>query len=146
MELVSEGNITLMRAVEGFDTHRGHRFSTYATLALMKGFARTVPQLLASHRRTAGGDEQLLAQVPDRRPASDADRFFNREEVGQLLARLDERERSVMLAHYGLDDQEGGGASYEQVGERLGLSRQQVRQIEKSAMAKLRTAAGIMTG
>ena len=30
MELVSEGNLTLMRAVEGFDLHRGHRFSTYA--------------------------------------------------------------------------------------------------------------------
>ncbi len=45
MELVSEGNITLMRAIESFDTKKGVRFSTYATLALMKGFARSVPEL-----------------------------------------------------------------------------------------------------
>ena len=45
------GNLILMRAVDGFDIHRGHRFSTYATLALMKGFARAVPQMLAADRR-----------------------------------------------------------------------------------------------
>src|SRR5690606_4720822 len=39
MDLVSEGNLTLMRAVESFDVGKGNRFSTYATLALMKGFA-----------------------------------------------------------------------------------------------------------
>src|SRR5206468_11114453 len=50
MELISEGNLTLMRAVEGFDIHKGNRFSTYATLALMKGFARSVPLMLAAHK------------------------------------------------------------------------------------------------
>src|SRR5436309_1719473 len=87
MELISEGNLTLMRAVEGFDVHRGHKFSTYATLALMKGFARTVPQLLAG-RRGAGVGDELLAQVPDRRFASHAERVIDREEVRQLLSRL----------------------------------------------------------
>ena len=106
MELVSEGNITLMRAVEGFDFHRGHRFSTYATLALMKGFARTVPQLLAGRKATGAGEE-LLAQVPDRRPSTSTDRLFDREEVRQLLGRLTDRERSVVLAHYGLDGYDG---------------------------------------
>jgi DNA-directed RNA polymerase sigma subunit (sigma70/sigma32) len=48
MELISDGNLTLMRAVEGFDIHKGHRFSTYATLALMKGFARSVPTMQAA--------------------------------------------------------------------------------------------------
>jgi RNA polymerase primary sigma factor len=140
MELVSEGNITLMRAVEGFDFHRGHRFSTYATLALMKGFARTVPQLLAGRKATGAGEE-LLAQVPDRRPSTSTDRLFDREEVRQLLGRLTDRERSVVLAHYGLDGYDEP-ATFEQVGRRMGLSRQQVRQIEQGALAKMRRVIG----
>ena len=128
MELISDGNITLMRAVEGFDIHRGHRFSTYATLALMKGFARSVPQMLAG--RAAGGDVSTatLAEVPDARVAPARDRFFDREELGHLLSRLDDRERDVVLAHYGIDDGLGDAtsdrdtpATYEQVARRLGL-------------------------
>lgn len=142
MELISDGNITLMRAVEGFDVHKGHRFSTYATLALMKGFARSVPQMLAG-QRSAGAGEEMLSQVPDRRPEAVADRFHDREEVRQLLGRLTDRERSVMLAHYGLDG-DGPAGTYERVGQRLGLSRQQVRQIEQTAMTKLRQAAGVV--
>ena len=68
MELISDGNMTLMRAVEGFDIHRGNRFSTYATLALMKGFARSVPQMLAA-RRGVPLEEQMLEALPDRRDA-----------------------------------------------------------------------------
>jgi len=143
MELISDGNITLMRAVEGFDVHRGHRFSTYATLALMKGFARTVPQLLAGRKATGAGEE-LLAQVPDRRPSTSTDRLFDREEVRQLLGRLTDRERSVVLAHYGLDGYDEP-ATYEQVGRRMGLSRQQVRQIEQGALAKMRRVIGAAT-
>ena len=63
-ELMSEGSLVLMRAVESFDVHRGHRFSTYATFALMKGFARSVPEML-SGRAVASGEEDLLAAIPD---------------------------------------------------------------------------------
>ena len=153
MELVSEGNITLMRAVESFDFHRGHRFSTYATLALMKGFARSVPLLLAggggSKVRATGGD-RVLADVADSRLDATNDRLLAREEVRQLLSRLDESERTVVLAHYGIEmGGLGGGreelrsepATYEQVGRLLGLTKQRVRQIEQSALAKLRSVA-----
>jgi len=156
MELVSDGNITLMRAVEGFDFHRGHRFSTYATLALMKGFARSVPQMLkgvapapaaaAARGMRAVGDDRMLAAVPDARVAATDERLLAREEVRQLLSRLDDRERSVVLAHYGLEGRDGP-ATYEQVGRLLGLTKQRVRQIEQSALAKLRSAvADVATG
>jgi RNA polymerase sigma factor (sigma-70 family) len=143
MELISDGNITLMRAVEGFDAHRGHRFSTYATLALMKGFARSVPAMLSGARGGAKvtSDAGVLADLPDARHRLPADRLLARDEVRQLLSRLDERERSVLLAHYGLADdlrEQRAAATYEQVGQRLGLSKQRVRQIEQSALAKLR--------
>ncbi|HET6247016.1 MAG TPA: sigma-70 family RNA polymerase sigma factor [Tepidisphaeraceae bacterium] len=140
MELISEGNVTLMRAVEGFDLHRGYRFSTYATLALMKGFARSVPQMLGS--RGTGIEDGLLESLPDQRGRGESDRFADREQVNDLLTRLDDREREVLLAHYGL----GGRtvpASFDEVGETLGLSKQRVRQIEKTAIAKLRDLAAI---
>ncbi|HEV8605929.1 MAG TPA: sigma-70 family RNA polymerase sigma factor [Tepidisphaeraceae bacterium] len=136
LELVSEGNLVLMRAVEGFDLHRGHRFSTYATLALMKGFARSVPQMVQATRRNTG-DAEALAAVPDSRPIRNTERLIERDEVQQLLSRLNERERDVLAAHFGLDDQEEE-ATYAQVGARLGLSKERVRQIERGALAKLR--------
>ncbi len=143
MELISDGNITLMRAVESFDVHRGHRFSTYATLALMKGFARSVPAMLAATRGSSG-DPALLADVPDRRMGSLNERFLAREQVGELLSHLDDRERSVLLSYYGLGA-EAMPATYEQVGRRLGLSKQRVRQIEQTALAKLRSAIDAST-
>lgn len=144
MELISDGNITLMRAVEGFDTHRGYRFSTYATLALMKGFARSVPAMLAGmmRGRKIAADIRVLADVADRHASPCADRLLARDEVRQLLSHLDDRERSVLQAHFGLSDgrTQHHAATYEQVGQRLGLSKQRVRQIEQSALIKLRAA------
>ena len=136
LELVSEGNLVLMRAVEGFDLHRGHRFSTYATLALMKGFARSVPQMVAATRRNTG-DAEALAAVPDSRPIRTSERLVERDHVSQLLSRLSERERDVLSAHFGLGGQEEE-ATYAEVGARLGLSKERVRQIERGALAKLR--------
>jgi RNA polymerase sigma factor (sigma-70 family) len=91
MELISEGNVILMRAVEGFDIHKGNRFSTYATLALMKGFAQAVPQLLASRRGST--DTEILSAVPDGRYQSTVDQRMDRDHVQHLLGRLDDRER-----------------------------------------------------
>jgi RNA polymerase sigma factor (sigma-70 family) len=147
MELISEGNLTIMRAVESFDFHRGHRFSTYATLALMKGFARSVPQMLAAagRSRSATGDDGVLASVADTRFAATSDRLLAREEVGQLLSRLDDQERNVLLAHYGLEGR-AEPATYEQVGRLLGMTKQRVRQIEQSALVKLRSVAGVGAG
>ena len=153
MELVSEGNIILMRAVEGFDLHRNVRFSTYATLALMKGFARLVPTLRAKARGT-NHDVAVLSDIADRRVTVDADRRANREEVARLLGVLSGDERRVIALHYGLDERSTrGGAmaapadriSYAEMGRELGLSKHHVRQIEQSALDKLRAAAGAAT-
>jgi len=127
-ELVSEGNVILLRAVESFDVHRGNRFSTYATLALMKGFARAVP--LIQKGSAAAQTGRCLDTVADRRlPAPEA-QLAQRDQISHLLGRLDERERCIVRSQYGLAG-----------GQRLGLSVYRVRQIEKSAMAKLRAHA-----
>jgi RNA polymerase sigma factor (sigma-70 family) len=139
MELVSEGTMTLMRAVDSFDFHRGHKFSTYATLALMKGFARSVPQMLWS-RATGSSDPELLNDIADRRATTAGDRFLAREQVTDLLRHLDARERDVLLMHYGLGQRTP--ATYEQLAHDMGVSKQRIRQIEQSALAKIRAGTG----
>ena len=149
MDLVSEGNLTLMRAVEGFDVHKGFRFSTYATLALMKGFARAVPALAGAARggRRTVADPDVLAALPDCRGDASRDRHLNRDHVRHLMDRLSDRERQVLRARYGLADGPAAAvppampATCEQVGRQLGLSKHRVRQIEQSAIAALRAAA-----
>src|SRR5208283_1620386 len=50
-ELVSDGNMSLIRAAEKFDVSLGYRFSTYASWAIMKNFARTIPDVLRRRDR-----------------------------------------------------------------------------------------------
>jgi RNA polymerase sigma factor (sigma-70 family) len=98
MELVSGGTMTLMRAIESFDTHRGNKFSTYATLALMKGFARSVPEMMAGRRGTGNAGVQVFAEIADSRDSVGRERSLDREEVDQLLTCLNDRERHVVGA------------------------------------------------
>jgi len=141
MELVSDGNLTLMRAVESFDVHRGTRFSTYATLALMKGFARSVPMMQAAQRGGGELEPRFLAEMADPRGERVGHRLQMREQVQQLMKVLSERERNILLSHFGVGDQPVP-ATYEQMSRRMGLSKQRVRQIELAALAKLRAMAG----
>jgi RNA polymerase primary sigma factor/RNA polymerase sigma factor len=140
MELISDGGVTLMRAVNSFDFHRGNRFSTYATFALMKQFARGIPQQWEKSRRD--GNATVLPFLADLRAATPSQQIAERDHVRQLLSRLDEREQIIVREHYGLDGNRVP-ATYEQVAKRLGLSAPCVRKIEQTAMAKLRDATEI---
>lgn len=137
MDLVSEGNITLMRAVESFDTHRGHRFSTYATFALMRGFARQIPQILWD-LGTLGLERPQIAAITDSAAQRTQEILETRETVASLLKRLEPRERDVLAGCFGLGTRPGPQTCQE-IGERLGISRQRVRQIQQTAMEKLRS-------
>jgi DNA-directed RNA polymerase sigma subunit (sigma70/sigma32) len=66
-ELVSDGNLSLLRAVEKFDVSRGNRFSTYATWAIMKNFARSIPAVLRHRDRFRTSHSEVLGAAEDAR-------------------------------------------------------------------------------
>lgn len=98
MELVSEGNIVLLRAIEGFDTHKGNRFSTYATLALMKGFARSAPQMQHAARLLQGDDKRLDSFSS--RCERPWERLALRDEADRIFRQLAAPERNAAAARF----------------------------------------------
>ncbi|MBI1825025.1 MAG: sigma-70 family RNA polymerase sigma factor [Planctomycetes bacterium] len=139
-EVISDGNMSLMRAVEKFDYSRGYKFSTYATWAIVKNYARSVPEQHYYAARFVTGQDEVLDTVPDGSAAprtSPADRERVRELIAAGLKQLPDREREIVDQHFGLTD----GATrvtLEELGARLGVTKERIRQIEKSALARLR--------
>jgi RNA polymerase sigma factor (sigma-70 family) len=139
-DLVSDGNLTLMKAVEKFDYAKGFAFSTYATWAIIRGYARSIPEQMTQADRFQTGRDEFLSAARDHRPLelpAEEDAAALRESLQKGLGALEARERGVIERHYGLGDFRSP-ATLDQIGRELGLSKERVRQIELSALAKLR--------
>lgn len=142
-ELVSDGNISLIRAVEKFDYARGFKFSTYASWAILKNFARSVP---AEHQRLdrfRTGNDEVFAQSSEQRGSFFIDEHMNktqREVIREMMQELDGREQKVIACRFGLSEGEEP-ETLEQVGSRLGVTKERVRQIEVRTLEKLRRIA-----
>jgi len=139
-ELLSDGNMSLMRAVEKFDYSRGNKFSTYASWAIMKNYARSIPDEKNRRERYVTGNEEFFQEAPDQR--SDEQEVVQAAEqathkVNRLLEYLDPREREIIRLRAGLDNTEG--MTLEKIGEKLGITKERVRQLNVRAMKKLRT-------
>jgi RNA polymerase sigma factor (sigma-70 family) len=138
-ELISDGNVSLMRAVEKFDYGRGNRFSTYASWAIMRSFARSVPRERYLMDRFSTGQDEVL-DIASALRAYDSDELRLpelRESLEVVLSHLSPLERSILVEHYGLD-QPTQTQTLDQLGRRLGVSKERVRQIELAALRKLR--------
>jgi RNA polymerase primary sigma factor len=141
-ELVSDGNMSLIRAVEKFDYARGNKFSTYASWAIMNKFTRSIPEEYRRRERFATGFEEVFKGAADDRVderESEAARAHSQETVRGMLGRLDERERRIIISRYGLEGAEE--RTLEQLGRELGVTKERVRQIESRAHNKLRKFA-----
>jgi len=142
-ELVSEGNMCLIRTVKCYDYRREARFATYATWALSKHFARVVPE--ENYRLSAfvTGREDILSTAGD--PAADPrERRESLSHIRAVLARasahLTAREREIIQSHYGTNGKPR--KTLAEIGQVFGLTRERIRQIELRALAKLRPLIG----
>jgi len=138
-ELISDGNVSLMRAVEKFDYARGNRFSTYASWAIMRNFARSVSKEQTQLDHFVTGQEELLDITAGDQSQDVAEINIRelRESIDSVLAQLTPVERSILIGHFGLDEKHNA-KTLDELGRRLSLSKERVRQIEIRALKKLR--------
>jgi RNA polymerase primary sigma factor len=141
-ELVSEGNLALMLAVERFDASSGFRFSTYASCAIMRNLARATGLEGRQRYRFVTGNQGLFEAAAD--PGTDErglerSRHGHQQAVWQLLGLLSDRERRIIVSRFGLEG--AREQTLRQLGEELGISKERVRQLESRARRKLRELA-----
>jgi RNA polymerase primary sigma factor len=141
-ELVSDGNLSLIRAVEKFDFARGNKFSTYASWVITNNFIRSNP--IRNHWRdrfVTGHDDLLAIAVDNRSDEHESERAQRqmRDAVKGMLGRLDDRERRIIVSRFGLDG--AGEQTLCALGKELGVTKERVRQLEARAQSKLRAIA-----
>jgi len=142
-ELVSDGNMSLMRAVEKFDFARGNKFSTYASWAIMKNFARTIPDEHRRRDRFRTSHGEMFAATEDDRSdqfEQESAQLQREAHIERILDRLDEREQKIIVRRFGLRRGQEP-LTLKQVGAELGVTKERIRQIEARALSKLRKAA-----
>lgn len=142
-ELVSDGNISLIRAVEKFDFSRGNKFSTYASWAIMKNFARTIPDEHRRRDRFRTSHEEMFGATEDARSdqyEQESAQIQRQTQVEKILERLDDREQKIIISRFGLN-RGHEPLTLKEVGAEMGVTKERIRQIEARALSKLRRAA-----
>ncbi len=139
-DLISDGNMSLIRAVDKFDYGRGFKFSTYASWAIMKNFARSIPTEIHHRERFVTGNEEVFSLTIDKR--TDEKEMIAQKEranhsINRLLEYLDPREREIIKMRAGLDERLKS-SSLEEIGQQFGITKERARQIHARSMRKLR--------
>jgi len=141
-EIVSEGNMALIRAVDKFNVDRGFKFSTYACRAILKAFSRTA--LKASRHRTRFPVEfepemEKSDWTDRRRDAVEEDCIDELKAiVDRNLADLSQVEVTVIRRRFNWKQDEESPLTLEEVGQIIGVTKERVRQIQNKALAKIR--------
>ena len=142
-EVVSEGNMALLRAVDKFSADRGFKFSTYACRAILKAFSRTA--MKASKHRTRFPTEfdpdMEKSDWADKRRDQIADDCIDELKaiVDRNLADLSSVEQTVIRRRFNWQQAEESPLTLEEVGKIIGVTKERVRQIQNKALAKIRS-------
>lgn len=200
-DMVAEGNLGLLRAVEEFDPDAGVRFSTYAAWWIKQSIKRALinsgqpihipaylSKLIRKWKISARELENKLGRPPTTQEMAAAMKLSRKKaeiieqglqavgapsQIGSdesqavaemvaddaampeqslmdacdepyvrgLLEKLDARSRKILELRFGMDGYDGPPRTYKEVGELIGLTRERVRQLEKIALAQLKSLA-----
>lgn len=145
-ELISEGNLALLRCVDKFDAARGFKFSTYACRAILAAFSRAGVKAARHRAQFPTPYDPAMERSDYLETKRDLIEYECVDELKRILfdnaAALTPVERRVLNARFLLDGQTarraGRRRTLDQVGDQLGVSKERVRQIQNQAMLKLR--------
>jgi RNA polymerase sigma factor (sigma-70 family) len=142
-ELVSEGNMALLRSVDKFDVSRGFKLSTYACRAILKSFNRMATKTgrYRQHFPTEFDPDMERSDFDVRRHESQKENSVDsiREILATNRARLSDVERTIIMERFAIATRTKGRTLAE-VGKLVGLTNERVRQIQNLALGKIRMA------
>ncbi len=141
-ELISEGHVALLNAVEKFDFSRGNKFSTYATTAIHHQMVARLHRVRRDGDRVHLQQSETLDAVPGEGRSVESQASV--AEIGRLLGamieRLDEREQHIVRSRFGLTSAEAT-KTIKSIAEDFGVTKQRVQQLQVRALNKLRDMA-----
>ena len=158
-DLISEGNLALMRSVDKFDCGRGFKFSTYACRAILKAFSRHGIKITAYRKRFGTEFDPIYEKSNHLEVVRATHERECADEVKHIVlankADLSEIERQVLGLRFGLDIHGPLSSAttamtpaatprerftLEQVGQMIGVTKERVRQLQNKALEKIRLA------
>ncbi|QDU38933.1 RNA polymerase sigma factor SigB [Maioricimonas rarisocia] len=146
-ELLSDGNMILMNAVEKFDCSRGFRFSTYATHAVQRHFYRQMQRRQRRRSFEIATSSEVLVETSVDSPVEDElEQVAQHKVATTLISRLedclDERELYIMQRRFGLGEaDDDSGQTLKTLAGEMGLSKERVRQLQIRAIEKVQDLA-----